>query len=768
MNFEEYEDADGVRLAWNCFPSSKVEATRAVVPVSALYTPLREKQDLRVLQYEPVTCRASCRAVLNPFCQVIPREKVWVCPFCKEKNQLPSHYRDISQNSLPFELESAASTVEYELSRPASHPPVFVFVVDLCQDEENLAALRDALIVVVSLLPSNALVGLVTFGAMAQVYELGYDKCSKTYVFRGSTDYTSKQINDMLGLGSAQTVAQPVNGPSAAPVPAPTSALERFLVPAEKCEFQITQAIESLRPDPWEVPAEHRPARCTGVAMSIAISMLGRLIPNTGARIMLFAAGAPTEGPGMVVGRALREPLRSHHDIESDTASHHGKATKFYDSLAKRVSSNGHAVDIFVGCYDQVGLHEMQNLANYTGGVIVLNDAFTTSIFKQSLQRVFAIDDQGSMIMGFNATFDVFTAEELKVSGVIGTCISNQRKTRHVSDTQIGAGGTSQWRVCSITPSHTFGVYFELTQAGQNTQQQFHQNGQFPSTVIQFLTHYQHSSGANRLRVTTVIRSLVPGGDPALAKSFDQEAAAVLMSRIAVYKVEKDESSSSDLLKWSDRMLIKLCQRFADYRKGDPQSFRLAQNFALYPQFMYHLRRSQFMNVFNNSPDETAFYRHTLNREDLTNTMIMIQPTLMSFKLDEEPEPVLLDSVSLQPDCILLLDTFFHILIWHGSTIAQWRKAGYQDQPEYANLKALLEAPRAEAALLLVDRFPLPRFIDTDEGASQARFLLSKLNPTGTHKRTPGLGQGGIVLTDDVNLQAFMKHLQEVAVKTTA
>jgi hypothetical protein len=39
----------------------------------------------------------------------------------------------------------------------------------------------------------------------------------------------------------------------------------------------------------------------------------------------------------------------------------------------------------------------------------------------------------------------------------------------------------------------------------------------------------------------------------------------------------------------------------------------------------------------------------------------------------------LLDSVSIQPDRILLLDTFFHILIFHGDTIAQWRKAGYQE-----------------------------------------------------------------------------------------
>lgn len=75
----------------------------------------------------------------------------------------------------------------------------------------------------------------------------------------------------------------------------------------------------------------------------------------------------------------------------------------------------------------------------------------------------------------------------------------------------------------------------------------------------------------------------------------------------------------------------------------------------------------------------------------------MIQPTLMSYTFDVPPQPVLLDSVSIKPDVILLLDTFFHILIFHGETIAQWRNAGYQEQEGYENVKELLEAPVADA-----------------------------------------------------------------------
>lgn len=158
---------------------------------------------------------------------------------------------------------------------------------------------------------------------------------------------------------------------------------------------------------------------------------------------------------------------------------------------------------------------------------------------------------------------------------------------------------------------------------------------------------------------------------------------------------------------------------------------------------MYHLRRSQFLQVFNNSPDETTFYRHMLMREDLTQSLIMIQPILYSYSFNGPPEPVLLDTASIQADRILLMDTFFQILIYHGETIAQWRALKYQDMPEYENFKQLLQAPVDDAQEILQTRFPMPRYIDTEHGGSQARFLLSKVNPSQTHNNMYAYGQVG-------------------------
>jgi len=180
----------------------------------------------------------------------------------------------------------------------------------------------------------------------------------------------------------------------------------------------------------------------------------------------------------------------------------------------------------------------MRSLPNQTGGHLVLSDSFTTSIFKQSLMRLLSTDDAGHLEMAFNATLDVKTTKELKVSGLIGHATSVTNKSAYVGETEIGMGGTSTWKMAGLMPRSSFGIYFEIvSQAVGGTV-----SGAFgPSASIQITTQYTHSSGSQRLRVTTVNRPLRDGGSSEIAQSFDQETAAVLMSRIAVFKSEVDD-----------------------------------------------------------------------------------------------------------------------------------------------------------------------------------------------------------------------------------
>ncbi len=80
-----------------------------------------------------------------------------------------------------------------------------------------------------------------------------------------------------------------------------------------------------------------------------------------------------------------------------------------------------------------------------------------------------------------------------------------------------------------------------------------------------------------------------------LVAGFDQEAAAVVIARLATHKMETEDDF--DATRWLDRTLIRLASRFGDYRKDDPATFQLTPNMSYYPQFMFNLRRSQFVQA---------------------------------------------------------------------------------------------------------------------------------------------------------------------------
>ena len=70
--------------------------------------------------------------------------------------------------------------------------------------DDELQSLKDNLVMSLSLMPKHALVGLITFGRMIQVHELGTEGISKSYVFRGTKDVTPKQLQEMLQLKQVQ------------------------------------------------------------------------------------------------------------------------------------------------------------------------------------------------------------------------------------------------------------------------------------------------------------------------------------------------------------------------------------------------------------------------------------------------------------------------------------------------------------------------------------------------------------------------------------
>jgi protein transport protein SEC23 len=164
----------------------------------------------------------------------------------------------------------------------------------------------------------------------------------------------------------------------------------------------------------------------------------------------------------MVVSDELKEPIRSHHDINKDRAKYVSSATQHYDALAKRAVKAAHTVDIYACSLDQVGLMEMRYLVKRTGGVIILADEFESDMFKKSFQKLFAHGEDEQLKMAFNGTLEVQTSRELKVCGAVGHLSSLGKKSSSVAETEIGIGGTSAWRMCGLDPSATYALYFEV------------------------------------------------------------------------------------------------------------------------------------------------------------------------------------------------------------------------------------------------------------------------------------------------------------------
>ena len=77
---------------------------------------------------------------------------------------------------------------------------------------------------------------------------------------------------------------------------------------------------------------------------------------------------------------------------------------------------------------------------------------------------------------------------------------------------------------------------------------------------IQFVTHYQHSSGERRVRVTTIAKywANLSRNFLSVKAGFDQEAAAVLVARLAVHKAETNQEEFDSIMRRLDRDLIRL------------------------------------------------------------------------------------------------------------------------------------------------------------------------------------------------------------------
>eukprot|EP00916_Digyalum_oweni_P015999 GHVL01026248.1.p1 GENE.GHVL01026248.1~~GHVL01026248.1.p1 ORF type:complete len:439 (-),score=135.98 GHVL01026248.1:522-1838(-) len=376
----------------------------------------------------------------------------------------------------------------------------------------------------------------------------------------------------------------------------------RFISCIKDIEYILNLILEDIKIDNWPISKNNRCNRCTGNAISIGLNLLEILYPvnntvkntvNIKSKIILFIGGPTT--------------------ID---------AIKYYKILSDRALSIGTSIDMFCCSLDQVGFHEMQACVSRTGGHVVMCDSFSMHVFKDSLQRMLESSITGELKVFFNSKLSLLCSKNIKICGAIGNCVSTNKKGSQVSDTVIGNnGGTMEWALGDIDDRYTIAIYFEISDTRQRGNNHI---------LLQFQTIY-NSIYKKHIRIHTFalkyaynIKDIYIG--------FDQEVAVVILCRIIIIKLLYNDIYN--IIKYIDNILIKLTRLFSNYNKNDINTIILYQEYINFPQFIYHLRRSNLLQIFNTSPDETAFYRTVILSENTVNSLIIIQPALLEYSFE--------------------------------------------------------------------------------------------------------------------------------------
>ncbi|XP_021911042.1 protein transport protein SEC23 [Carica papaya] len=701
MDFLELEAIEGLRWSWNSWPTTKADSQSLIVPLSIMCTPLMESSELPILPYDPIIC-ARCGAVLNPYARLDYQSRIWGCPFCFHKNIFPRSYSEIAETNLPAELFPTHSSVEYAPAQKIASP------------RGNLAA--------------------------------GWAN--------GVNRFSSNSLSSMVSpRGSFSSLSGGSGGP------AEFGPAFVFVVDACMEEEELRSVKNELLLVVEQLPESSLVGLITFDAMvrvhDLGFSECSRVILFNGERELspeqtqkFLGIHKKQQQLGKTLAiqkQSFLLPL-SECEFNITTAIEDISFSAHIIPGHRPKRSTGAAISAAVGLLEGCLIGTGSRIMVFTSGPATVGPGI---IVDSDLSN--SIRTHRDIINGHVPYYEKSTSFYKRLSRRLCD-LSIVLDLFACSLDQVGAAELK-------TPVESLGGFMMLGESFRSDQFRRCMRSAF---FIQFVTCYRHGNIGVRKRVTTAARRWVGKQSPEITAGFDQETAASVMARLAVHRAET--CYARDVIRWLDDTLIQFTAKFGDYVQEEPSSFRLSSNFSLYPQFMFYLRRSQFIDVFNSSPDETAFFRLMLNCEGVVSCIIMIQPTLMEYSFDGPPVPVLLDVRSVSPDVILLFDSYFYVVIHYGSKIAQWRKLGYDKDPNHETFRKLLEAPEVDARQLVADRVPIPKIIKCDQHGSQARFLLAKLNPSVTHNSTYTEGSD-IIFTDDLSLEAFLDDLQTLAVR---
>lgn len=109
-------------------------------------------------------------------------------------------YQQISPETLPPELFSNNTLMDYALGSVPSGPAAYVFVLDGCLSRAEMAAMVRGVQHALSMVPDGALISLLTFSSHVVVHELGPGLRPRSWCLRGEPALEAHDLLALLGL----------------------------------------------------------------------------------------------------------------------------------------------------------------------------------------------------------------------------------------------------------------------------------------------------------------------------------------------------------------------------------------------------------------------------------------------------------------------------------------------------------------------------------------------------------------------------------------
>jgi protein transport protein SEC23 len=738
-----FEFSTGVRMNIQAIPNCQQSLEALNLPLSIHLSPAKRLESVVLSTETPNKC--PCGSYLNPSSVVNFATKTWFCNFCLRSNKLnPAAAQALQPNSLLPEQEPQNLVYEYQLPDAKRGPELtkntFMLVVDTCLSVENLASLKTGLTEAVEQVDfETTQFVLITYSRNVNIFRGNATKSlSHSIMIPGY--FTNDQFVDTLGLKKDTKKEAAAN----------LAVLQRYLFTSLE---SLSNAIQSIDEDPFETPEDERSNRASGKALEIALE-LAHLTLLESSRLLYFIGGPCTFSSGRIAEPKISSFIRKHLDVDQkpEIKTQVDLIKKYYSELAQKAVNLKVVIDIVAFSLTEFGLFEMEALPSRTNGVILMNEEFKQEHFAVAIRKYFKPNDVGYSNMAAGATIELFVSKEIKISGCVGNCESQNTKPANQSDSPIGQSNTTRWSVGGLDPESTFLFILEVAEKSKAKGYSKHAKAYF-----QFVITYKHPVYNGLVRVVSFDRPFVIFDNPLeMLPQIDQFSVISTYAKLAALRVFDYDNTT--MIRYLDKVLIAVLKTYR-------QNGEIPEEVGLVAQYFYYLRKSNFVKKFATSLDEMTFYKHSVLRENIDNTLIIVQPQIIEYSLtNEEPKPVLPDLSCLKKEVILLADTFFNIIIWKGAVIKGWVDEGYHLQPDYSHVAELLKQPEDDFAVISEERIVAPAKIYAHSGSPTERFLKSRLNPessVGASSDGQTAAEEGNFATEDASLSVFMARLLE-------